>query len=181
MTLDGPDLEFKTRLDHRSLDLIRTTKPGVAILPMIQNATAGKWDGPGLARLLADRDRSDRLLDQIVRFVADHKLQGVTVDFEEVPPDAHKNLEDFLSRMSAAFAPHDWIIAQAAPFDDDHWPYQTYADIVDYTMLMAYDQVDDRGPPGAIAGQDWYEKTLDKRMRAAAGGHHHRRHRLLGL
>jgi peptidoglycan/xylan/chitin deacetylase (PgdA/CDA1 family)/GT2 family glycosyltransferase len=165
MALDGPDLQFKTRLDRRALDLIRTTKPGVAILPMIQNATAGKWDGAGLARLLADRARSDRLLDQIVRFLTDHKLQGVTVDFEEVPPDAHKNLEDFLSRMSAAFAPHDWIIAQAAPFDDNEWPYQTYADIVDYTMLMAYDQVDDRGPPGSIAGQDWYEKTLDKRMR----------------
>ena len=50
--------------------------------------------------------------------------------------------------MSAAFAPHDWIIAQAAPFDDDDWPYQTYADIVDYTILMAYDQTDENGAPG---------------------------------
>ncbi|HKU55307.1 MAG TPA: polysaccharide deacetylase family protein, partial [Rhizomicrobium sp.] len=165
MSLDGPDLQFKTRLDRRALDLIRTTKPSVAILPMIQNATLGSWDGPGLAKLLADRTRSDRLLDLIVRFVADNRLQGVTVDFEQVPPAAHKDLEDFLTRMSAAFAPHDWIIAQAAPFDDDQWPYQTYTDIVDYTMLMAYDQVDNDGPPGSIAGQDWYEKTLDKRMR----------------
>jgi len=165
ISLDGPDLQFKTRIDRRALDFIHATKPAVAILPMIQNATAGKWDGQGLARLLADRDRSDRLLDQIVRFIADNRLQGVTVDFEDVPPAAHKDLEDFLTRMSAAFAPHDWIIAQAAPFDDDQWPYQTYADIVDYTMLMAYDQVDNMGPPGSIAGQDWYEKTLDKRMR----------------
>ena len=165
MVLDGPELQFKTRLDQRALDLIRTTKPGVAVLPMIQNATAAKWDGPGLARLLADPARSGRLLDQIMAFIAANKLQGVTVDFEEVPPAAHKNLEDFLTRMSAAFAPHDWIIAQAAPFDDDQWPYQTYANIVDYTRLMAYDQVDENGPPGSIAGQDWYEKTLDKRMR----------------
>jgi peptidoglycan-N-acetylglucosamine deacetylase len=165
MTLDGPNLQFKTPLDRRALDFIRTTKPGVAILPMIQNVTLGKWDGPGLAKLLADRSRSDQLLDQIVQFVADNKLQGVTVDFEEVPQTAHKDLEAFLSRMSAAFAPHDWIITQAAPFDDDLWPYQTYADIVDYTMLMAYDQVDQNGPPGSIAGQDWYERTLDKRMR----------------
>ena len=119
MTLDGPDLQFKTRLDRRALDFIRTNKPGVAILPVIQNATAGNWDGAGLARLLADRARADQLLDQIIAFVAANKLQGVTVDFEEVPPAAHKDLEDFLSRMSAAFAPHDWIIAQAAPFDDD--------------------------------------------------------------
>src|SRR5882757_7387057 len=165
MVLDGPQLQFKTRLDQRALDFIRTTKPSVAILPMIQNASGGKWDGPGLARLLADPARSGRLLDQIMAFIAAHKLQGVTVDFENLPPTAHKDLEDFLSRMSAAFAPHDWIIAQAAPFDDDEWPYRTYADIVDYTMLMAFDQVDDKGPPGSIAGQDWYEKTLDKRMR----------------
>jgi cellulose synthase/poly-beta-1,6-N-acetylglucosamine synthase-like glycosyltransferase/peptidoglycan/xylan/chitin deacetylase (PgdA/CDA1 family) len=165
MSLDGPKLEFKTRLDRRALDLIRTTKPNVAILPMIQNATMGKWNGAGLAELLADRARTDRLLNQIVQFVAANKLQGVTVDFEQVPKSAHKDLEDFLTRMSAAFAPHDWIIAQCAPFDDDDWPYQTYADIVDYTMLMAYDQVDDQGPAGSIAGQDWYEKMLDKRMR----------------
>ena len=165
LALDGPDLEFKITLDRRALDFIRTTKPGVAILPMIQNATAGQWDGDGLAKLLADGARSDQLLKQIVSFIAAHRLQGVTVDFENVPVAAHKDLGAFLTRMSAAFAPHGWIIAQAAPFDDDEWPYKTYAGIVDYTMLMAYDQVDERGPAGPIAGQDWYEKALDKRMR----------------
>ena len=165
MELSGPDLDFSTRLDQRALDFIRTTKPGVAILPMIQNASGGNFDGPGLAKLLTDRARADKLLDQIIAFVAANKLQGVTIDFEELPQGAHKDLEDFLTRMSAAFAPHDWIIAQAVPFDDNSWPYQTYANIVDYTMLMAYDQVDDQGPPGSIAGEDWYEKTLDARMR----------------
>jgi peptidoglycan-N-acetylglucosamine deacetylase len=165
VTLDGPDLKFRTWVDKRGLDFMHATKPGVAILPMLQNATGGKFDGPGLAKLLADRSRSDQLLDQITRFVAAGKFQGVTIDFEEVPPAAHKDLQDFLSRLSAAFAPHDWIIAQAAPFDDDDWPYRTYADIVDYTMLMAYDQHEDQSDPGAVAGQDWYERVLDKRMK----------------
>jgi cellulose synthase/poly-beta-1,6-N-acetylglucosamine synthase-like glycosyltransferase/peptidoglycan/xylan/chitin deacetylase (PgdA/CDA1 family) len=165
LALDGPNLDFKITLDRRALDFIRATKPGVAILPMIQNATAGVWDGAGLAKLLADKDRSDALLKQITGFIAENKLQGVTVDFENVPVAAHKDLEGFLTRMSAAFAPHGWIIAQAAPFDDDEWPYKVYGRIVDYTMLMAYDQVDQDGPAGSIAGQDWYEKALDKRMR----------------
>jgi peptidoglycan-N-acetylglucosamine deacetylase len=165
VTLDGPDLKFRTWVDKRGLDFMHATKPGVAILPMLQNATGGRFDGPGLAKLLADRSRSDQLLDQITRFVAAGKFQGVTIDFEEVPPAAHKDLQDFLSRLSAAFAPHDWIIAQAAPFDDDDWPYRTYADIVDYTMLMAYDQHEDQSDPGAVAGQDWYERVLDKRMK----------------
>jgi cellulose synthase/poly-beta-1,6-N-acetylglucosamine synthase-like glycosyltransferase/peptidoglycan/xylan/chitin deacetylase (PgdA/CDA1 family) len=165
LKLDGPDVAFKTTVDRRALDFIRATKPGVAILPMIQNATLGKWYGAGLATLLADRSRSDALLDQIVKFIAAGKFQGVMIDFENVPPSAHKNLEGFLTRMSAAFAPHDWIIAQSVPFDDDGWPYKAFADIVDYTVLMAYDQTDGDGAPGAIAGQQWFEKTLDKRMR----------------
>ncbi|HWU55938.1 MAG TPA: glycosyltransferase, partial [Rhizomicrobium sp.] len=168
VTLDGPDLKFRTWIDKRGLDFMRANKPGVAILPIIQNATGGKWDGPGLAKLMADRARSDQLLDQIVRFVAANKFQGVTIDFEDLEgmsPSAHKDLQDFLSRLSAAFAPHDWIIAQAVAFDDDSWPYKTYADIVDYTILMAYDQTDQNGEPGAVAGQDWYERILDKRMK----------------
>ena len=79
-TLDGPDLKFRTWIDKRGLDFIRANKPGVAILPIVQNATGGKWDGPGLAKLMADRARSDQLLEQITKFVADNKFQGVTID-----------------------------------------------------------------------------------------------------
>jgi cellulose synthase/poly-beta-1,6-N-acetylglucosamine synthase-like glycosyltransferase/peptidoglycan/xylan/chitin deacetylase (PgdA/CDA1 family) len=165
LTLDGPSLTFKPNLDTRSLTYIRTRKPDVAILPMLQNASGGHWYGVELGKLLADPARRTALLDDVVRFIADNKLQGVTVDFEEVQAADHKNLETFLSEMSAAFAPHGWIIAQCAPFDDDHWPYRAYAGIVDYTMLMAYDEADDGSPPGPIAGEAWYERILDKRMR----------------
>ena len=165
LTLDGPDLNFKPNLDQRSLTYMRTRKPDVAILPMLQNASAGHWYGPELGRLLADPARRTALLNQLMDFLTANKLQGVTVDFEDVQAADHKNLEAFLTEMSAAFAPHGWIIAQAAPFDDDSWPYQAYANIVDYTVLMAYDEADDTSPPGAIAGEDWYERILDKRMR----------------
>ena len=165
LTLDGPDLTFKITLDRRSLNYMRANKPGVAILPVLANVTSDTWNGSGLAKLLADPVRSRTLQNAIVNFIATEKLQGVTIDFEEVPPAAHKDLEAFLSSLSQSFAPHNWIIVQAAPFDDDDWPYQTYANIVDYTLLMALDQNDESSPPGPIAGEDWYEKTLDKRMR----------------
>ena len=83
--------------------------------------------------------------------------------------------------MSAAFAPHDWIIAQAAPFDDDDWPYQTYANIVDYTMLMAYDQTDDSGAAGRHRRPGLVREHPRQADEAAAGGFHHHRDRLLWL
>ena len=67
--------------------------------------------------------------------------------------------------MAAAFAPHRYIIVLAVPFDDDSWPYAAYADIADFMLLMGYDQHWEKGIPGSIAGQSWFE-TLDKRMKA---------------
>ena len=165
LSLNGPELTFTANLDRPSLTYIRTRKPDVAILPLLQNASGGEWYGPQLGKLLADPARRASLLKNVMDFIAANKLQGVTVDFEDVSTADHPNLEKFLSEMSAAFAPHGWIIAQCAPFDDDSWPYRAYARIVDYTMLMAYDEADDSSAPGPIAGEDWYERILDKRMR----------------
>src|SRR5579871_122721 len=95
--LNGPNLDFKVNIDRRSINYMRAHKPGVAILPTIQNVTTGNWDGPGLAKLLADPARREKLANDIVTVLAANKLQGVAIDFEQVPKAAHPNLENFLS------------------------------------------------------------------------------------
>ena len=170
LALQGPDLKLKAVPEKSLLTEVRGLKPNLAILPVLQNATLGKWDGPGLARLLADKERTDSLLRNLVAFIAANKLQGLTVDFEEVPQGAHGDLAAFLKQLSVAFAPRDWIVVMAVPFDDNQWPYGTYAQLVDYTLLMAYDEHDGSSVPGSIAGQSWYESTLDKRMRVLSPG-----------
>ena len=168
LALQGPGMDLKTALDSSLLAEMRAKRANLAILPTIQNATMGKWDGAGLVRLMQDRARSDDLIGQIVAFVGANKLQGVTIDFENISSGGHPAIEDFLKRLTAAFAPRGWIVVMAAPFDDDGWPYAGYARIVDYTLLMAYDEHDDTGPAGSIASQKWFETTLDQRMRGLA-------------
>ena len=164
ITLDGPSLTFKPSLDRPALDYMRGVKPGLAILPLLQNISGGRWYGPELQKLLADKVRRETLISQVGAFVAANKLQGVTVDFESVPPSAYDNMKLFLAEMSASFAGHGWIVAMTAPFDDDSWPYASFAGVVDYTMLMAYDEHYSTSEAGPIASQDWYESWLDKRM-----------------
>ncbi len=103
LNLDGPDMELKADVDDRALKYIQDTKPNIPILPMIQNAVEGKWDGPGLAKLLADPAARAARLDDIVAFLETNKFQGLTIDFEEVPPKAQKDLQAFLTEMSQAF------------------------------------------------------------------------------
>ncbi|HVU21753.1 MAG TPA: polysaccharide deacetylase family protein, partial [Rhizomicrobium sp.] len=165
LSLKGADMTLASAVDRRVVNLVRASKPGVAIVPMLQNIQNGNWNGADLAKLLADRKRSSALLDHLVAFLSQHHFPGLAIDFENVPKSAYGDLKNFLTDMSAAFAPHGWIIVQAVPFDDDTWPYEDYANIVDYTMLMAYDEHDDGDEPGAIASQSWFEDNLAKRMR----------------
>jgi cellulose synthase/poly-beta-1,6-N-acetylglucosamine synthase-like glycosyltransferase/peptidoglycan/xylan/chitin deacetylase (PgdA/CDA1 family)/spore germination protein YaaH len=166
-----PNFKLNMNFDTHMTAYVRATKPSAAILPTIQNASGGNWDGLGLASLLADAARRKALIGQITGYLVTHKLQGLVVDFEEVPDNAHGNLQLFLHELSAQFAPRGLILAMAAPFDNDKWPYADYARIADYTILMAYDEHDPSDEPGSIAGQSWFETTLDKRMKVLPPDH----------
>ncbi len=164
LELTGPDMELKTGVDQKSVDLLRKQKQRPSVLPMLQNATDGKWDGPGLARLLADPAKRQARLQSLVAFLQANDAQGLVIDFEEVPSDAHQNFLTFLHEMRAAFAPHGWLVAIAAPFDDPEWTYRSYAAATDYQILMAYDEHFEEGEPGAIASQSWFVDKLSRRM-----------------
>ena len=164
MTLEGDDLTLTSDIEPDVLKTITGKKPGLAVLPMIQNASDGVWDGPGLAKLLADPARRADRITHIVDILASNHLQGVTVDFEEVPKAAQENLLSFLRELHAALAPHDMRLVVTVPFDDDDWDYARYGQVADDLVLMAYDQHEEGSGAGPIASQDWFETTLDKRM-----------------
>ena len=165
LELTGPNLELKTGVDHRSVDLLAKQKKRPSVLPMLQNATDGKWDGPGLARLLADPAKRKARIDSLVAFLQANAAQGLVIDFEEVPKQAHRDVLAFLRELHIAFAPHGWLVAIAAPFDDPEWTYRSYAAATDYQILMAYDEHFEEGEPGSIASQSWFVDKLSRRMR----------------
>jgi cellulose synthase/poly-beta-1,6-N-acetylglucosamine synthase-like glycosyltransferase/peptidoglycan/xylan/chitin deacetylase (PgdA/CDA1 family)/spore germination protein YaaH len=164
MTVSGPAMELSTHIDDRALTYIRKTKPEVAILPMIQNAVDGRFDGKGLASFLADPSARSARISAIRTFLETNAFQGVTIDFENVPAAAQPNLARFLRELRGSLAGGGYAVVLAVPFDDQSWPYRSYADVTDFMLLMGYDQHWEEGEPGSIAGQSWFEKTLDKRM-----------------
>lgn len=164
LNLEGRGMRLAHNVDRRALSAIAHAKPNIAILPLVQNASNAVWNGPGMAELLADPMRRHLLLNGIVSYLAANKFQGAVVDFEALPESAYPDLEAFLGEMKQAFKPHGWLVVIATPFDDDSWPYQQCAKLVDYTLLMAYDEHDDTGSAGSVAGETWYEENLDQRM-----------------
>ncbi|PTU30945.1 polysaccharide deacetylase family protein [Stenotrophobium rhamnosiphilum] len=165
LNLQGPDMAMHSELNTLAVEAIKQIKPGIPVLPMIQNSVEGSWDGAGLERFLADPVKRATRLKEIVTFLQTNKMQGLTIDFETVPPAAQKNLLTFLGEISAEFDKHNWALLVCVPFDDPAWNYKAVADVADFVVLMAYDQHWEEGTPGSIAGQDWFESLLDKRMK----------------
>ncbi|HEX7776097.1 MAG TPA: polysaccharide deacetylase family protein, partial [Parvibaculum sp.] len=165
LTLAGPDMTLMPAVDQHVRSYIRDNKPGAARLPSLQNAANGKWDGPGLAKLLANPGRRQQLIAQLSKVVEQNQLQGIVIDFEDLPVKSRKDLETFLSDLSDVFSPHGWIVVLATPVGDDTWPFAAMAKVVDYTMLMAYDQHWLTSAAGSIAGEPWFESVIDKRMK----------------
>ncbi len=165
LTVSGPNMALKVTIDHEAQKLVQTERPSMPILPLVQNIAGGDWDGANLQRMLADPARRAALEKKMVDFIRAGKYQGLVIDFEMVPASAYNDLDMFLKELSAQFAPNGWVLVQCAPFEEDTWPYARFAKSIDYTVLMAYDQHDDADIAGPIAGESWFEETLDKRMK----------------
>jgi cellulose synthase/poly-beta-1,6-N-acetylglucosamine synthase-like glycosyltransferase/peptidoglycan/xylan/chitin deacetylase (PgdA/CDA1 family)/spore germination protein YaaH len=161
---DGQD-PLALDIDRRALDLIRRERPGLPVLPLVQNYRNEQWDGDLLARAVADDAARQKLVASLAQFVERNGFAGLCIDFEEVPSESQPNLLLFMEGLRASFRPRGWTVAQAVPFDNPDWDYRAYARAADYLMLMAYDQHWATGSPGPVAARDWFEQTLGLRMR----------------
>ncbi len=169
LRLQAGEHPIVSEIDRRALDLVRSRRPDLPIIPMIHNSKDGKWESQTLVKQIGDEASRTRLVNDLAQFVGDNRFQGVCVDFEEVPNASQKNLLAFMLQLRARFKQSNWMVMQAAPFDDPAWDYRAYATANDYLMLMAYDEHWNESDPGSVAGQPWFEMTLAKRMKELDG------------
>ncbi|MFM5924940.1 MAG: polysaccharide deacetylase family protein [Novosphingobium sp.] len=132
-----------------------------AMVLMVQNFQDEKWDGPGMARILADRRRGDALIAQTIAAVQLRHWRGAMFDLESLPDSALPDFLGFLNRAHAAFSAAGLDLSITAPASASGWNLSAYARAVDHIIVMDYDQHWQGGEAGPIAAQDWFEEQLD--------------------
>jgi cellulose synthase/poly-beta-1,6-N-acetylglucosamine synthase-like glycosyltransferase/peptidoglycan/xylan/chitin deacetylase (PgdA/CDA1 family)/spore germination protein YaaH len=152
-------------IDDKAMDLIHQVRPDIPILPLVQNYKNEQWNSDVLVKSVSTEEQRQKLIAALLDLVAKNNFGGLTVDIEEVPASAQTNLYIFVSELHQELQKRNLILAQAVPFDNDEWNYTAFAGVTDYLMLMGYDQHWSTGEPGPVAGNDWFDSLLKKRMK----------------
>jgi cellulose synthase/poly-beta-1,6-N-acetylglucosamine synthase-like glycosyltransferase/peptidoglycan/xylan/chitin deacetylase (PgdA/CDA1 family)/spore germination protein YaaH len=166
ISITGPDHKVTSFADARGKAIVSHAAHRPKLMPMVQNALDGGWDGPGIAALLKDPVQTRATLDRVAKLLADNQASGVFFDFEELPPDAHPAYRAFLRQAQARLP--GITVAIAAPVADPNWDLKAYAGIVDKLFLMAYDEHSEPGEPGPIASQPWFADSVARAVRGIA-------------
>ena len=122
---------------------------------------------PAIAdRLLTSPANRTKVAGILVREVADHGWDGLTIDLEALNDDNRDGLVAFLTELREA-VPEGTTLDIDIPASSSPGGYQwrpfdrpAIAAVVDRVVLMSYDQHYQGGTPGPIAGIAWVRKTI---------------------
>lgn len=163
ISITGPDHKVTSFADARGKAIISHARHRPKLMPMIQNALEGGWDGPGIAALLRDPKARRATLDRVAALLAENQASGVFFDFEELPAGAHPAYRAFLAEARRRLP--GMQIAIAVPVADEAWDLKAYARVADKLFLMAYDEHSEPGDPGPIASRPWFADSVARAVR----------------
>ena len=135
------------------------------ILPMIQNAANDRWDGDGMATILASPAGRRALAARSEALVTQLGGSGVVFDFEELPRSALPNYIRFIAQVRARFLTKGWLVSLAVPVGNADWHLHAFAQVADRLFLMNYDEHSPGDAPGPVASQSWFVTNLETALR----------------
>ena len=154
-----------------AFDRIIATAPNrPRVLPMVQNAADDKWDGAGMAAILASPARRGAMLKVLTALVEREKGGGIAFDFEELPRASLGDYLRFVGETRTQFARRGWLVTLAVPLGDPDWRLADFARAADRLFLMDYDEHSPGYAPGPIASQGWFIQRLQEALRQVPRG-----------
>jgi cellulose synthase/poly-beta-1,6-N-acetylglucosamine synthase-like glycosyltransferase/peptidoglycan/xylan/chitin deacetylase (PgdA/CDA1 family)/spore germination protein YaaH len=157
---DDPSKETRTRT------WLGAHAAQLAITPLINNFSSRtqNWNGQDVARLSASARARAQFIAAIRANLAAKSDAGLNLDFEQVPKAAMTNYVTLVRELAAGLHADHRTLDVSVPVDDEDYAFADLAAAADHLVLMAYDENTADGDPGPLAGQGWFEHSLDRRF-----------------
>ncbi|MFD0715931.1 glycosyl hydrolase family 18 protein [Paenibacillus sp. GCM10027626] len=118
---------------------------------------------------LADADKRFYMIQQLISFAKMYNLQGINIDFENVVTSDKENLIQFMREMTPLLHEQNLVVSIDVTPKSNSEMWSKFLDraalgqIVDYMMLMAYDEHWASSPKaGSVASLPWVEQAILK-------------------
>ncbi|WP_394761428.1 hypothetical protein [Phenylobacterium sp.] len=143
----------------------RGRKPKV--FPVISNAHDEIWDTAAADGALLDPKAGEAFIGALAAAAKAQSYGGYILDFENLSPQATPAYAPFLARLRTALKPLGRELWVTVSLGADPGLIRQLDAATDAVVIMAYDQCWATGTPGPVAGQDWFEATLDAKLPSA--------------
>ncbi len=155
---------LRTEIDTAALKVMRKGK--VKIVPLINNINEslgeGEFDGDLIHRILHDKTKRERLINDIAKTLKKYDFHGINIDFEEFKENSDEPIIAFQKELYQKLHPLGYLVTQDIMAGDDDFNIKALSKYNDYMFLMAYDEHYAQSVPGDVSSQKWIEKTVDK-------------------
>ena len=143
--------------------LVKTANAkGVKIIPMLVNASGGKFQGDRVAAMLNDPAAAQAVADAAVKFVVDNNYAGLQIDFELVSPATAVKMEPWLAGLAQQLHRTGRELSIALEIDLDDASIKRLTGPVDYAVAMAYDEHELSDKPGPVASATYVNSALKR-------------------
>lgn len=155
---------LKPSVDAEALALMK--RQGIKIIPIINNINnglgEGEFDGNIIHRVLHNKEKRERLINDIIKYLQQYQLQGINIDFEEFKEKSDEPILAFQKELYGKLHAKGLLVTQDIIPANEDFNIKELAKFNDYIFLMAYDQYYSTSIAGPVSAQRWIERTLDE-------------------
>jgi spore germination protein YaaH len=163
VTVRGPQGQMVFEIDQTARAALAARKAPPQVLPVVSNAHDDIWDKAAAEAAILDPGARSALIARLLALAQTQGFHGFILDFENLSPRAQAGYPGLVAALRAALAPSGREAWVTAPIGGDQ-SLTALAGASDALVLMAYDACWATSTPGPIAGQDWFEQVLARRL-----------------
>jgi len=168
-TLDRHGQAVKYRdadIDQTIVDFAHQHRVKVlALIANLPDEEGTTWDWRRVDAILKSNDSRQRFVTKVLKLVAAHDFDGITLDFESLRDRQRTTFTRLVQVLAQALHQRGKLLRVAVEYEADtgqthgkDWPAITAA--ADQLAIMAYEQHWDESGPGPVASLPWVERTL---------------------
>lgn len=159
----GSKGNIESRFEYDTYDFIN--KNNVAVIPIINNFSNKRWNGDSTLLVLKNKKTRAKLIENIKTVLDTNDLQGINIDFENLPIAIKPYLIKFSKELYETLHPDGYLTTIDIDPSVEGVSYKDLAPYYDFIFIMAYNEHYPDGDAGCISSLMFVENSLEKAMK----------------